>query len=68
MINDLIILIDEGKCGLLILLDLSVAFDTVYIVHESLLMDCKSMDIDGDALTYLRSYLENRQYCVKIGR
>ncbi len=49
---------DEGKCGLLILLDLSAAFDTV--VHELLIMDCKSVGIDGDALTYL-SYLENRQ-------
>ena len=50
--NDLIILMDEGKCGLLILLDLSAAFDTV--VHELLLMDCKSVGIDGDALTYLK--------------
>ncbi len=66
VINNLIILMDEGKCGLLILLDLSAAFDTV--VHESLFMDCKSVGIDGDALTYLRSYLENRQYCVQIGR
>ncbi len=31
-------------------------------------IDCKSVGIDGDALTYLRSYLENRQYCVQIGR
>ncbi len=35
---------------------------------ELLLMDCKSVGIDGDVLTYLRSYLENRQYCVQIGR
>ncbi len=26
------------------------------------------MGIDGDALTYLRSYLENRQYYIQIGR
>ncbi len=57
---------DEQKCSLLILLDLSSVFDTV--VHELLLTDCKSVSIDGDALTYLRSYLENRQYCVQIGR
>ncbi len=66
VVKDLIILMDEGKCDLLILLDLSAAFDTV--VHELLLMDCKSVGIDGDALTYLRSYHENRQYCVQIGR
>ncbi len=26
------------------------------------------MGLDGDALIYLRSYLENMQYCVQIGR
>ncbi len=26
------------------------------------------MGIDNDALTYLRSYLVNRQYCVQIGK
>ncbi len=26
------------------------------------------MGFDGDALTYLRSYLQNRQYCVQIGK
>ncbi len=57
---------DEGKCGLLVLLDISATIDTV--LHESLLLDCKSVGIDGDALTYLRGYLENRQYCVQIGR
>ncbi len=62
----ILILMDEGKFGLLILLDLSAAFDA--IVHELLIMDCKSVGIDGDAITYLRSYLENRKYCVQIGR
>ncbi len=39
------------------------------IRHSSLLSaDCKSVGIDGDALIYLRSYLENRQYCGQIGR
>ncbi len=66
VIKDLIIVMDEGKCGLLILLDLSAAFDTV--VHELLLMDCKSVGINSDARTYLRSYLENRQYRVQTGR
>ena len=66
VVNDLIILMDDGKCGLLILLDLSAAFDTV--VHRLLLLDCKAVGIDGDALSYLESYLANRQYCVQIGK
>ena len=66
VINDLVILMDEGKCGLLILLDLSAAFDTV--VHKLLLLDCKSVGIDGDAITFIESYLENRKYCVQVGR
>ena len=66
VVNDLLILMDEGKCGLLILLDLSAAFDTV--VHKLLLLDCKSVGIDGDAITFIESYLENRKYCVQVGR
>ena len=65
VVNDLIILMDEGKCGVLILLDLSAAFDTV--VHSLLLEDLKTIGIDGDALEYLRHYLENRTYSVQIG-
>ncbi len=52
---------DERKCGILILLDLNDAFDTV--VHSLLLEDCKTIGID-----YLKSYLENRAYCVQIGK
>ncbi len=46
---------DEGKCGILILLDLSAAFDTV--VHSLLFEDCKAIGIDGDALNYRGSIL-----------
>lgn len=65
VVNDMQMLIDEGKCGILILLDLSAAFDTV--VHDILLRDCENIGIEGAALAYLRSYLENRIYCVQIG-
>ena len=58
VINDLLVMMDDGKCGILILLDLSAAFDTV--VHTLLLDDCKAIGIDGNALTYIQSYLENR--------
>ena len=62
VINDLLVLMDEGKCGILILLDLSAAFDTV--VHSLLLNDCKSIGIEGSALEYIQSYLEDRTYRV----
>ena len=65
VINDLLIMMDEGRCGILILLDLSAAFDTV--VHSLLIKDLKRIGIDGDALDYLEDYLENRTYCVQIG-
>ena len=58
VVNDLLIMLDEGKCGILILLDLSAAFDTV--VHSLLLKDLKANGIEGEALDYLESFLINR--------
>lgn len=65
MVSDMRGLVDEGKCGLLLLLDLSAAFDTV--VHSILLRACENIGIEGTALLYLQSYLEGREYCVQIG-
>ena len=59
-------MMDSGKCGILILLDLSAAFDTV--VHSLLLNDLKAVGIEGDALDYLESFLKNRTYCVQVGK
>ena len=64
VVNDLLIMLDEGKCGILILLDLSAAFDTV--VHSLLLKDLKSIGIESEALDYLESFSINRTYCVQI--
>lgn len=66
VLNDLLVLMDNEKCGILILLDLSAAFDTV--VHTLLLDDCRAIGIEGNALMYIQSYLENRTYCVQIGK
>ena len=64
VINGLITTLDNGKCAIMILLDLSAAFDTV--AHDILLEDCMNIGIDGNALDYLKSYLEGREYCVQI--
>ena len=58
--------LDNGKCTILILLDLSAAFDRV--VHDLLLRDCQNIAIIDDELQYLKSYIEGRTYCVQIGQ
>lgn len=65
VVSDMRVLMDGGECGLLLLLDLSAAFDTV--VHDTLLEICEHNGIERSALSYLKSYLEGRTYCVQIG-
>ena len=65
VVNDLLIGMDDGKCSILILLDLSAAFDTV--VHSILCSDLNRVGVVGDALELLKDYLQNRYYNVKIG-
>ena len=55
----------HGKASLLVLLDLSAAFDTVD--HQLLLSDFSDCGGEGTALSLLESYLENREQCVAIG-
>ena len=55
----------RGQASLLVLLDLSAAFDTVD--HQLLLRDFSDCGIEGTALSLLESYLENREQCVAIG-
>ena len=56
--NDILTMMDKGECGIIILLDLSAAFDTV--VHELLLEDMKMIGIESDAWKFFKSYLKNR--------
>ena len=57
---------DAGKVSVLVLLDLSAAFDTVD--HEILLQRLEDwVGISGSALNCFKSYLEDRKYFVKIG-
>ena len=63
--NDLLSALDRGKEVVLILLDLSAAFDT--IAHAALLSRLKAyFGIQDTALAWFKSYLEGRQQSVSI--
>ena len=62
--NDLYKIKTQGGCSILILLDLSSAFDT--IDRGLLLNDLKLWGIDGKALQWISSYLSNRKFRVTI--
>ena len=58
VINDLLFALDKGKFSVLVLLDLSAAFDT--IDHDILLHRLHHMfGIQGTDLSWFRSYLTN---------
>ena len=66
IMNGMIQMVSKGKCGILVLLDLSAAFDTV--VHEYLLSDLKFIGIDGSAYRWFESYLQNREVIVVVSQ
>ena len=63
--DDLVSNTCHGKAFILVLLDISAAFDTVD--HQLLLRDFSDCGVEGTALYLLESYLENREHCVAIG-
>ena len=62
--NDLICNKAEGKCSILILLDLSAAFDAVD--HQILQYDLECLGITGFALSWLKNYLTDRNFKVIV--
>uniref|UniRef100_A0AAY3ZXB8 Reverse transcriptase domain-containing protein n=1 Tax=Denticeps clupeoides TaxID=299321 RepID=A0AAY3ZXB8_9TELE len=65
VVNDLLLASDQGRISLLVLLDLSAAFDT--IDHAILLARLENVIwIKGTALEWFRSYLTNRYQFVDI--
>jgi hypothetical protein len=63
--NDILRAMDDGKVGILVLLDLSSAFDTVD--HESLLGRLQHhVGLTGTALSWFRSYLDDRSQRVTV--
>ena len=64
--NNLILALSDKKAvAVLVMLDLSSAFDTVD--HTILLQSLSAMDVRGQALAWVQSYLANRTQCVFIG-
>ena len=63
--NDLVINTCQGKQSLLVLLDLSSAFDTVD--HNILLQDLHRCGLRGKAHQLMRSYLSDRYQRVQVG-
>ena len=64
IVSDLLEYMDNGKCAILILLDLSAVFDAVD--HKLLIDDLMYIGVQGVALNWFKSYLENRSYHVII--
>ena len=62
--DDILRSLDMHKHVVLVLLDLSAAFDT--IDHDILLIDLHRMGVRGDALCWLSSYLTHRTQCVSV--
>uniref|UniRef100_A0A803TL80 Reverse transcriptase domain-containing protein n=1 Tax=Anolis carolinensis TaxID=28377 RepID=A0A803TL80_ANOCA len=65
LVNDLRRELDRGSVSLLVLLDLSAAFDTVD--HGLLLGRLAGMGLGGTVLQWLRSFLEGRTQMVSLG-
>ncbi len=64
--NDLLLAADSGLLTILVLLDLTAAFDTVS--HEILLDRLVSIGITGTPLSWFRSYLSGRTQCIQLKR
>uniref|UniRef100_A0A671YR52 Reverse transcriptase domain-containing protein n=1 Tax=Sparus aurata TaxID=8175 RepID=A0A671YR52_SPAAU len=63
--NDLLLSADSGHLNILILLDLTAAFDTIN--HSILLSRLQtSLNITGSALSWLKSYLTDRHQFIHI--
>lgn len=64
--NDILMAADGGKCSVLVLLDLSAAFDTGD--HCTMIDRLKTtVGITGSALDWFSSYLSDRSFSVSVG-
>ncbi len=66
VLNDILILCDSGDFAVLVLLDLTAAFDTVdHAILIDRLEHC--IGLRGIALDWFKLYFENRSFSVKMG-
>ncbi len=63
--NDLLMSADDGMCSVLVLLDLSAAFDTI---DHNIMLDILRhwVGISRTALEWFSSCLSNRNFCVSV--
>ena len=63
---DLCTAMDSGSCALLVLLDLSAAFDTI---NHNILLKCLEVEVglQGSVLRWFTSYLSDRSLTVSFG-
>lgn len=64
VLNHLLTSADTGALNILVLLDLSAAFNIVS--HNILLTRLQDIGIEGTALSWLRSYLTNRSHFISL--
>ena len=65
--NDLLIMVDKRDHAVLLLLDLSAAFDTLN--HSLLITKLKrNFNLKGNVLKWLESYLQGRSMTIKVNR
>ena len=64
IMNDMIEITRNNECGILIMIDLSAAFDTVN--HAYLLEDLKSVGIEEECYRWYETYLQGREVMVII--
>ena len=65
VVDKLLMNCDKGMPSVILLLDMSAAFDTVD--HDKMLSTLRNIGITGVALEWFRSFLTGRSFCVQIG-